>query len=117
MQKEKNILNLLLLVYTLLAGLTIYYFDGTGDNGDSILHYLHARYAPLHPEVYFYHWSKPLYVLFASPFAQFGFTGIKIFNALLSLGSIYLTYQISKLLQLNNTFVSALILICTPLYY
>ncbi len=117
MLREKNILYLLLLLYLILGGLTIYYFDGTGDNGDSILHYLHARYAPLHPEVYFYHWSKPLYVLFASPFAQFGFKGIKVFNLLLALGSIYLTYLISVLLKQNNSVVGALILICTPLYY
>ena len=117
MLKEKKFLYLLLLLYLILGGLTIYCFDGTGDNGDSILHYLHARYAPQNPEVYFYHWSKPLYVLFASPFAQFGFNGIKVFNLLLAFGSIYLTYLISVLLKQNNSVVAALILICTPLYY
>lgn len=117
MQKDSRLFYLLLLFYVALGGLTIYYFDGTGDNGDSILHYLHARYAPLHLEVYFYHWSKPLYVLFASPFAQFGFKGIKVFNLLLAFGSIYLTYLISVLLKQNNAVVAALILICTPLYF
>jgi len=117
MQKNSRLFYFLLLFYVMIGGLTIYYFEGTGDNGDSILHYLHARYAPQHPEVYFYHWSKPLYVLFASPLAQFGFNGIKVFNLLLALGSIYLTYLISVLLKLNNSVVAALILICTPLYY
>jgi hypothetical protein len=117
MQKQKYFIYLLLLIYSALAAFTIYHFDGTGDNGDSILHYLHARYAPQHPEVYFYHWSKPLYVLLASPLAQFGFIGIKLFNVLLAVGSIHLTFQISKILNQKSPGVAALMLICTPLYY
>ena len=53
----------------------ITYFNGTGDTGDSITHYFYAQYAPLHLELFFNHWAKPLYVLLASPFAQFGFIG------------------------------------------
>ena len=88
----KNIIYIVLFIYIVIAVLTIIFFNGTGDAGDSIYHYLFAKYAPIHPELFFYHWAKPVYVLLASPFAQFGFTGIKIFNALVSLTTIFLTY-------------------------
>lgn len=103
--------------YAAIAGFTIYFFDGTGDAGDSIQHYLFARHAPYHPELFFNHWAKPVYVLLASPFAQFGFTGVKIFNALATLASIFLTYKIAKQLQLKNAVIAALISVFTPLYF
>jgi hypothetical protein len=108
---------LLLLLYVIIATLTIVFFNGTGDAGDSISHYLFARYAPVHPELYFNHWAKPVYVLLASPFAQFGFTGVKVFNALITLTTIFVTSRIVLLLNIQNAFVTAIILIFTPLYY
>lgn len=58
--------------------------DGTGDSGDSIEHYLISRFAFLHPELFLHHWGKPVFTLLSSPFSQFGFTGIKIFNCLVA---------------------------------
>ncbi|MBI3501125.1 MAG: hypothetical protein HY063_04965 [Bacteroidetes bacterium] len=113
----KNPIYILLFFYSLIAGFTIYFFDGTGDAGDSVMHYLYAKYAPVHPELFFHHWAKPLFVLVASPFAQFGFTGIKIFNALVSLTTIFLTYKICCELKIKNAIIVAIILIFTPLYY
>ena len=113
----KSIIYTLLFSYVILAGLTIYFFDGTGDAGDSIQHYLFARYAPVHPELFFHHWAKPLYVLLSSPFAQFGFTGIKIFNAFVSFTTIFLTYKICTELNFKNSIIVVVILIFTPLYY
>ena len=55
----------ILFVYVVAAAFTIFYFNGTGDSGDSPMHYLFAKYAPKHPELYFDHWAKPLFVLLA----------------------------------------------------
>jgi hypothetical protein len=99
----------------LVAGLV--YFDGTGDVGDSVVHYVFARYAPKHPELYFDHWAKPVYVLLASPFAQFGFNGVKAMNILLTLASVYLTYRVATLLKYRNAWIAGLILAFSPLYY
>jgi hypothetical protein len=106
-----------LFIYSIICTLTIIFFNGTGDGGDSIHHYLFARYAPIHPELYFDHWAKPLYVLLASPFAHFGFTGIKIFNAIISISTVFFTYKIVERLKLDNAIVAAIILICTPLFF
>ena len=96
---------------------TILFFNGTGDAGDSITHYLFAKYAPVHPELFFDHWAKPLYVLLASPFAQMGFKGIKIFNALLSLLTIFFTFKIAEGLNIKNPLISAVVMVFAPLYY
>lgn len=101
----------------LLFGLTICFFDGTGDTGDSVLHYLFAKYAPTHPALFFDHWAKPVYVLLASPFAQFGFAGIKVFNCLVVLFTIHFTYLSVKLLGLKNAALSILLMGFAPLYY
>jgi hypothetical protein len=110
-------LTVLIIVYTIIAAFTIYYFDGTGDGGDSITHFLFAKYAPVHPELYFDHWAKPFFVLLASPFAQLGFTGIKIFNALLMLGSIIFTVLSARLLNYKYAWIAGLMLIVSPKVY
>lgn len=107
----------LLLLYAVIAVLTIHYFDGTGDSGDSIAHYLFAKYAPEHPGLFFHHWAKPVFVLLASPFAQFGFDGMKLFNVLASLSTIFLTYKIAERLNLKNSYAVAIMLIFSPMYF
>jgi hypothetical protein len=113
----KRAFPLLLLLYIVIAIVTIIFCTGTGDSGDSINHYLYARYAPRHPALFFDHWAKPLFVLLASPFAQFGFTGMKIFNALAVLFTIMITYRIVTDLKMKNAVVTTVVMIFTPLYY
>ena len=107
----------MLFIYAALAAWTIIYFDGTGDTGDSVSHYLFAKYAPKHPALYFDHWAKPVFVLLASPFAQFGFIGMKIFNSCVVLLTILTTHNIAKTLKFRNAIIVSFILICTPLYF
>ena len=113
----KNFIYFVLFIYAALAAWTIIYFDGTGDTGDSVSHYLFAKYAPKHPELYFDHWAKPVFVLLASPFAQFGFIGMKIFNSCVVLLTILTTHNIAKALKFRNAIIVSFILICTPLYF
>src|SRR5688572_2076077 len=108
---------LVLFIYLLIGIFTIIFFNGTGDQGDSVHHYLYAKYAPQHPELYFDHWAKPLFVLFASPFAQFGFAGIKVFNLLVSLITIFFTYKTARLFKYPAPLVSTILIICAPLNY
>ena len=114
--KNKTIY-IVLFFYAIIATFTILFFDGTGGAGDSIQHYLFAKFAPLHPQLFFNHWAKPVYVLLVSPFAQFGFIGVKIFNAIVSLLSIFFTFKIAQKLNLKNAIMGAVILIFSPLYF
>ena len=72
--------------------------------------YLFARYAPQHPELFFHHWAKPLFVLLSCPFAQFGFIGVKVFNFIVSLLIIVGTYLICKEMKIKQAIVASFIL-------
>lgn len=113
----KNPLTLILLFYLVASALTIYFFDGTGDSGDSIYHYLFAKYAPVHPELFLDHWAKPLFVLLASPFAVFGFNGIKIFNVIVSFFAMYFTAKAAESKGFKYYFLLPLFMMFMPQNY
>lgn len=114
----KNIkIHLFIFVYAIICSIILCYYNGTGDSGDSIYHYLFAKYAPIHPTLFFNHWAKPLYVLIFSPFAHFGFIGVKVLNIIISIAIIFFTYKIIQILKINNPIIGTLILICSPLYF
>lgn len=114
---NRIMLRWLLGIYCGCLAAGIFFFTGTGDMGDSVAHFLFARYAVVHPELYFHHWAKPVFVLLASPFAQFGFEGVKVFNALVSMACVYFTYRVAFQLKLKQPWIVALLLICMPLNY
>lgn len=114
---KNNPIYIILLGYLALATLTIIYFNGTGDSGDSLLHYLYAKSAPGRPDLYFDHWAKPVFVLLASPFAQFGIVGIKVFNVIVSLLTLFITYRVAEKLELKNALLIPILLICSPLAF
>lgn len=55
--------------------------DGTWGTGDTITHYLFARYAWTHPTLFLDHWAKPVFTLLSSTFAQYGFVGMKVYQS------------------------------------
>lgn len=114
---QRNVLRYVLLVYAILSCLTILYFDGTAGTGDTITHFLFAKYAFKYPIFYFNHWAKPIFVLLASPFAYFGFTGMKIFNALVTLLTLYFTYKCALLLKIKSPILPVIFCIFMPSYY
>ncbi|MFY7732501.1 MAG: hypothetical protein ACOVSR_03385 [Bacteroidia bacterium] len=91
-------------------------FDGTGGGGDSVYHFQYAKFAAQHPENFFNHWAKPLYTIFAFPFAQFGFIGIKVFNVLMSLVSAFFTYKILQHFKTANAQFIAVVLFSITLF-
>ena len=114
---ENQLVKLIIGLFFAIGCFVIAHYDGTGDSGDSITHYLYARYAPVHPELFFHHWAKPLFVLLASPFAQFGFNGIKFFNLLNATLTLWLTYKLAKKLEFPNPILAILILATCSGYF
>ncbi len=108
---------ILLIACAILYTLAIILGTGTGDAGDSVLHYLFAKHAPQHPKLYFHHWAKPVFTLLASPFAQFGFTGVKVFNALVMLGVLWFTYSVATALKMANALLAPLCIVFAPLCF
>jgi hypothetical protein len=87
--------------FTILSSIALL-TEGTGGGGDSILHFLISKYSWQHPELFLDHWGKPLYTLISSPFAQFGFKGIKLFNCVVAFAACWFTYLTAKQLQLKH---------------
>lgn len=115
---SKHYIKLISLSLSITASaIVLYLFNGTGQEADSINHYLYAKYAPTHPELYLNHWAKPLFTLLASPFAQFGFIGVKVFNVLCTLLSIYFTEKIASKLNLKHSWLIAFFVFLMPLTY
>lgn len=71
------------------------------DTGDSLLHYFYARHAPAHPENLLNHWAKPLYTLLAQPWAQAGWRGVVLLNALLGVASVGLCVALARQARLQ----------------
>lgn len=99
--KEKHqryLIIILVILDIIFVGLN----QSTYDSGDSILHYMQAKQSFEHPRYFMNHWAKPIFVLLSSSFAQFGFIGMKVFNTLCVLGSIYFCERILHLRKFKN---------------
>jgi len=88
---------------------------GTVDTGDSVMHYLFSRYSFAHPSNFLDHWAKPAFVLLSSPFSQFGFPGIKIFNSLITSLTMVFAYLVAKKFVKENSYLSVIFLAASPL--
>lgn len=68
------------------------------DPGDGIMHFFIAQGSWYQPELFLHHWGKPFFILVSSPFAQFGFNGMVVFNILIFSCTVLLGFRIlSKL--------------------
>lgn len=90
-----------------------YSFVSHGCEGgmDSYNHYLIARYSWKYPYLFLDQWGKPLYTILASPFANMGFSGVKLFNIFLWLGSAWLTWATVKKLGMNYAWLGFLLVL------
>ena len=96
-----------LLIYLLVLLILAIYTNGMAGGGDSISHFLFAQYSWVHHELFFDHWAKPLFTMISSPFAQFGFKGVKVFNVFVATVSCFFTYRTARLLNIRNAFLIA----------
>ncbi|MBS1619790.1 MAG: hypothetical protein JST76_14805 [Bacteroidetes bacterium] len=78
--------------YLLLSVCILACTDGTADEGDSIMHYLYARYAIKYPLFFFHSWAKPVYTLVFFAAAQIGFAAVRLQNVLISCMTLWLVY-------------------------
>ena len=107
-----GILLILVVSYAVLALVS----DGTYGDADDIGHYRRSRYAFQFPEFFLYHWGKPFFTALSSPFAQFGYNGIRIFNVLVGALAAYFTYRTALVLKFKYPVVAIFLVISSPLY-
>ena len=114
--QEKFVI-LFLSAFLLFNVLLAYYSNGTYESGDSIQHYLIARYSFIHPQLFLDHWGKPIFTLLASPFAQFGFFGICLFNILCATITGFVAYRTATHLKINYAFLAPIFILFIPIYF
>lgn len=83
---------------------------------DDIVHYRFARYSFQHPELLLDHWAKPFFTLLASPFAQLGYAGVKLFNLIVGAFTAYFLYRMTQLMQVQRNILIVVILFFIPVY-
>jgi len=106
---------LLLAVFILLLILS-FLSQGYYGGADNINHYFLSRYSFTYPNLFLNPWGRPLYTILASPFAQFGFRGIKVFNVILGILSAWCLLKTAKELKLSPAWMAVIILCFSPLY-
>jgi len=118
-QKQKD--NLVATILVLLLAVPVVYLSlfrqFEGDSGDNIVHYYFAKYAFANPKLYLDMWAKPLFTLLASPFAQFGFAGMKLFNGLVGLVTAFVVFLSAKKLNFRLPWLSVIFLFFAPTYF
>lgn len=87
------------------------------EGGDNFIHYKFAHYAWTHKHLFLDHWGKPVFTLLCSPFAQFGFSGAKLFNVITGIATSYITYLTAKQLKLNQSWLVIFLLCFAPIYF
>ena len=87
------------------------------NDGDSITHYFISRYSWQYPHLFLDNWGKPFFVLLSSPFAQFGYRGIQVFNIICAVFSGWFCYRTADLLGIKFPFTAPFFLITLPVYF
>ncbi|MDB5267356.1 MAG: hypothetical protein JWP58_396 [Hymenobacter sp.] len=108
----------LLLAGLFALSLTVAFLTkGTHDSGDSINHYLFARYAFAHPLNFLDSWAKPLLTLLAAGPAQAGFMGMKAFQCVVVAASAWCAFRIAQALRFPAPELAILFTYAAPDYF
>lgn len=88
------------------------------DSGDGLVHYAIARQSWNDAQLFLDHWGKPLFTLFSSAFAQFGFQVYIGFNILIFALTCIVAFRIFDRFQLGKAYYwfFPLLLIVVPDY-
>jgi hypothetical protein len=99
---SKNFLNTFFFKY-LSLGFVLSYFifvvlqnEVPIDDSDGLQHYFTSQYAWSNHTFFLNHWGKPLFILFSSPFAQFGFKAYLFFNLIVFLLSVLIVFSLFR---------------------
>ncbi len=116
-KKPDFIVVILLIILFIIGVIVILRTSNSFGGADNIAHYFAAHYGWKYPKLLFDHWSKPIFTILSSPFAQFGINGIRIYNLLLGLMASFLAYKTSRLLNIQASIISLAFTILAPVYF
>jgi Gpi18-like mannosyltransferase len=108
--------SLLILVFILLIVIS-FLSEGFYGGADNVTHYFISRYSFKYPHLFLEPWGKPVFTIMASPFCQFGFQGLKVFNVLLGCLSAFLAFLTARKIGIDRAWLAILFVIFTPMYF
>ncbi|MCF8296514.1 MAG: hypothetical protein K9J13_03125 [Saprospiraceae bacterium] len=114
---NKSIPFILLIIILIVFLIISFLSEGYEGGADNLAHFLYSKQAFNHPKLFLHHWGKPFFILLSSPFAQFGFNGIKVFNIIIGLLTALFTYLIAKELKFKNACLVIVFVSFTPIYF
>ncbi|MBP6686930.1 MAG: hypothetical protein KA160_03645 [Lacibacter sp.] len=112
---EEKLVKLLSVLFFSILVVLLLTSSTTTDEGDSLMHYLYAKYAFRYPAHFFNQWAKPVYVLIMAPVAQLGFTAVQLLNIIFTSINFYLVYRIAAQAGITKPWMASLIYAATPL--
>src|ERR1041385_8028667 len=80
-------------------------------------HYLFARWAWTHPEMFVGVWSRPLFTLLYSFPSQLGYPAAKLFSALISIATAWQTWRLAEEMKLNHAPLAIPLLFLQPSFF
>lgn len=94
----------------------LYGAEGFIGDADSVTHYRFSRYSWQFPAFLLDHWAKPVFTLLSSPFAQFGHSGVQVFNLFGGIASAWLAWLSARRLGYENRLLMPLLVFFAPIY-
>jgi hypothetical protein len=91
--------------------------EGFYGGADNINHYFISRYSFRYPYLFLDTWGRPVFTIMSSPFSQFGFGGLKLFNVLLGCLSAFLAFLTARKIGIRQSWLAILFVIFTPMYF
>jgi hypothetical protein len=108
------------LMISLIVSCVFWYLNNisTGFHGgmDTFEHYLIAKHSWQFSHLFLDQWGKPLYTIFASPFAQFGLRGLVFFNILCLVGTALFTFDIARFYRLRHPLLALIFVLFLPIF-
>jgi uncharacterized membrane protein len=110
MNNEKNIW----LIPCAIAGLAMAFLYDDSCQLDGGVHFLFAKWAWTHPELFVGVWSRPLYTLIYSFPALIGYQATRIFSVLICLAISWQTWRLAEELKIGRAPFAAMLLWLQP---
>ena len=114
---ENSLFVLFLIISVSIVGYLNLTANSPYDYGDGVQHYLIARYSWKHSHLFLDLWGKPLFTLFASPFAQFGWKGIIVFQLLCGIITSIFGFLIAQKLEFKASYLIPVFIFFSPIYF
>jgi hypothetical protein len=103
------------LVFVFLVAM-VFLSEGSYGGADELHHWRISKFSWIYPHLFFDLWGKPLFNFLGSPFAQFGIQGLKFFNVLAGMLTVFFSLKIIKKLDILVSVWLILAIVFTPIY-